>query len=135
MENEGIRLFPLCLPVVCLGRLDDYTVFFQICLFPNLFFSNYFKKTICHFPNLFFSNLFFSKSVFFQWYLLVARTIALTRLVWDSHLDSHWDSHWPHEWVNWFLFTEEELSCIVCERIFFTTKELERHQYRKRHWG
>merc|ERR1712150_57449 len=30
---------------------------------------------------------------------------------------------------------EDEFSCVVCERAFFTSKQLERHQYRKRHWG
>lgn len=30
---------------------------------------------------------------------------------------------------------EDEFSCVVCERAFFTAKQLERHQYRKRHWG
>ena len=35
-----------------------------------------------------------------------------------------------------FLFaSEDEFSCVVCERAFFTSKQLERHQYRKRHWG
>lgn len=30
---------------------------------------------------------------------------------------------------------EDEFSCVVCERAFFTAKQLERHQYRKKHWG
>ncbi|TRY68506.1 hypothetical protein TCAL_14229 [Tigriopus californicus] len=30
---------------------------------------------------------------------------------------------------------EEDFSCVVCERAFFTARQLERHQIRKRHWG
>ena len=32
-------------------------------------------------------------------------------------------------------YFSETHSCAVCERAFFTSKELERHQYKKRHWG
>eukprot|EP00095_Tigriopus_kingsejongensis_P011258 snap_masked-scaffold708_size108518-processed-gene-0.2 protein:Tk11258 transcript:snap_masked-scaffold708_size108518-processed-gene-0.2-mRNA-1 annotation:"PREDICTED: uncharacterized protein LOC100123324" len=29
----------------------------------------------------------------------------------------------------------EDFSCLVCERAFFTARQLERHQLKKRHWG
>ncbi len=32
-------------------------------------------------------------------------------------------------------YFSEDFTCVVCERAFFTARQLERHQRKKRHWG
>ena len=51
---------------------------------------------------------------------------------WKLYVQLHLLLHFSLIWKSYF---SETYSCAVCERAFFTSKELERHQYKKRHWG